>query len=76
MVIVYFLLGLAIIGGVVALLMAISAKGGQADGDASEIAEQTISQSGAFRGDSPEGRPAWDGKERLKHLEGNDGGMG
>ncbi len=69
-------IGLVFVGGAVALLTAISSRGGQVGDDAAEIAEQTIAQSGAFRGDSPDGRPAWDGKERLKRLEGNDGGLG
>ena len=63
--------------GVVAIrqmLQVAAGRGGEQLGDAAESANQVISQMQAFRGDDPEQRPAWDGVERLKGLQGNDGG--
>ena len=52
-------------------------RGGEVPGDATDLAAQVIAQGEAFRGDNPENRTPWDGAERLKGVQGNDGvGMG
>lgn len=51
----------------------VAGRGGEVSGDAADLAEQVLAQSEAFRGDDSEHRPAWDGVERLKGVQGNDG---
>jgi hypothetical protein len=55
------------------MLRAVSGRGGEVDGDAAKAAGRIIAQAAAFRGDRSSAQ-AWDGVERLKGLEGNDGG--
>ncbi len=64
------------IGAVAVLLMLrlVADRGGFKEGDAGESAGQVVAQMAAFRMDDAGDRAAWDGVERLKGVEGNDGG--
>ena len=76
-----FWIGTAIVLVVVAVAMwrlmnAVTALGGSRHGDAGEYGAQVIAQSEAFRGNRSSDLPAWDGEERLKGVQGNDGMAG
>jgi len=52
-----------------------TSRGGEQPGDAANLAAQVMAQAQAYRGDNPEDRATWDGEQRLKGLQGNDGGF-
>lgn len=56
-----------------AMLHAITGRGGEKNGDAGETGTQVVAQAAAFRVDRSHDAPAWDGVERLKGIQGNDG---
>lgn len=56
-----------------AMLRKVTRQGGEQAGDAAELANQVIAQGAAFRADRSEDHEGWDGVERLKGLQGNDG---
>lgn len=58
------------------LMTAVTDQGGARRGDATEMATQAVAQLLAFTGDRSEDRPAWDGEERMKGFQGNDGATG
>lgn len=58
------------------LVAAATDRGGVRRGDATEMATQAVAQLLAFSGERSEDRPAWDGEERMKGFQGNDGATG
>jgi hypothetical protein len=72
------LFGLALVGGVwwiSVLLTRVSAEGGAIDGDSTEIANQILAESEAFRGGRSADSKPWDGENRLAAPT-QDGGFG
>ncbi len=57
-----------------AMLREATARGGEQEGDAAEMASQVIAQSAAFRGDRTDDYERWDGEERLKGIQGTEAG--
>jgi hypothetical protein len=47
------------------LLVRVTAKGGEVQGDASEMAGQILAEADGFRGSRSEGSTPWDGHNRL-----------
>ena len=47
------------------LLVRVTAKGGEVQGDASQIAGQILAEADGFRGTRSEGSTPWDGHNRL-----------
>lgn len=78
------LLWVAIVGGLLVvvgfglwrLLGAVTERGGGRSGDAARFAVQSIAQLRAFSGKRSDDRPVWDGEERMKGFQGNDGATG
>ena len=54
------------------MLGSLAERGGNSRADAAETADQVLAQADAFRV-SRHTRGAWDGRQRLKGVEGNDG---